>query len=308
MQKVILTGSSGFIGSNIFYDLKKKYIFNLLDRKDLDLIFKNKDIKKINKIKKEIDNADVLIHCAGLAHKPKYTFNNNSINQINVELTISLFKLISSLNVKKFIYISTAKVMGDSNINFDPFNEDQLPNPMDIYSFSKYEAEKKLIKLCKSSKIELIIIRPPLIYGPGVKGNFLKLIKYIDNQNYLPLSNKKNMRSYLSTKNLSSAIDTIVNCRLDKVNIFFICDDENLSLKELSKKIAKYLYKKNNFIKIPDFIIEYIIKIISKNTYNKLFSSFNLDNSFFKKKTGWQAFKNDDTLQKTIDYYKKNDL
>lgn len=305
-MKIVITGSSGFVGSNIFYDLhkKKKYFFYRVSRNDIDIILNNQD-EKIKNLKEKIFGASTIIHCAGLAHKPKKIFNNQQINKVNVDLAVSLFKLASDLKIKKFIFISTSKVMGESNDPLNPFNENDTTNPSDVYSSSKLKAEEKLYNLSKINNVELTIIRPPLIYGPGVKGNFLKLIKLINNNKFLPIDNEQCRRSYLSTLNLSNAIDTIINYNLDPVNTFFISDDNDISLKDLSKNIAKCLNVRLRYIKIPDFFLKYFVKIFFKKTYYKLFSSFNINVYHFKNKTGWEPVKNDNTLQKTIDYYNK---
>ena len=304
-MNIILTGSSGFVGSNIhnyFKDKTKKII--CLNRADLNqinsLAFNKNTSDKFN-------NMDAIIHCAGLAHKPSGKYKYIDIEKININLSINLLKLAGTYKIKKFIFISTAKVIADSSKTSNPLNEKFSCNPIDDYSKSKYEAEKKLIEISNQYEIQLIILRPPLIYGPGVKGNFLKLIKHIDSLSIIPYSNDLISRSYISTLNLSNIIETIINNKFKEVKIYLISDDNDLSLVDISKKISFILKRKIFIIKIPDIIINLFLKRFNKGIYNKLFSSFALDINTFKNDTGWQALKNDNSLEQAIKFYKKND-
>lgn len=304
MMNILLTGSSGFVGSNVynyFKDKAKKII--CLNREDLtkinSLAFSKNTSDRFN-------NMDAIIHCAGLAHKPFGKYKYIDIEKININLSINLLKLAGMHKIKKFIFISTAKVIADSSKISNPLNEKFACNPNDDYSKSKYEAEKKLIEISNQYEIQLIILRPPLIYGPGVKGNFLKLIKHIDSLSIIPYSNDLNSRSYISTLNLSNIIETIINMKFKEVKIYLISDDNDLSLVDISKKISFFLKRKIFIIKIPDIIINLFLKKFNKGIYNKLFSSFALDINTFKKDTGWQALKNDNSLEQAIKFYKKN--
>ena len=307
MKKIILTGSSGFVGSNIHNYFK--------DKCDKILCLNRAELTRINSVVinentsaqyKHFYNTDSIIHCAGLAHKPHGKYKYKDIEETNVKLSINLLKLAGIYKVKKFIYISSAKVVGDSSETLIPFNEKFLCNPNDDYSKSKYESEKKLIEISGNYEIQLIILRPPLIYGPGVKGNFLKLIKHIDKFSIIPHSNDFNQRSYISTLNLSNIIETIINKNFKGITIYFISDDNDLSLVDISKKISILLKRKIFIIKIPNIFVKFFIKRFTRNIYNKLFSSFILDINKFKKDTGWEALKNDSSLEQAIEYYKKH--
>ncbi len=307
MINIILTGASGFVGSNVLKSLEdstqKIYSMNRVELKKIQLL---DFTKKINTNNKNYQNIHTLIHCAGLAHKPKGKYRYKDIEEINVSLPVNLFKLATLYNIKKFIFISSSKVLGEKTDKLLPFDENFEYNPQDDYSRSKYKAEKKLISLSKTSKVQLIILRPPLIYGPGVKGNFLKLIKYIHKFAIIPDANNSYLRSYISIQNFTEVIKLLINIELDRINIYLISDDNDLSLEDLCLKISNNLKKDIFKLPVPTLLREYFIKIFARNLYNKLFTNFRLNIGKFKRDTGWEPSKNDDTLEKTVDYYLKN--
>ena len=207
-MKVGITGSNGFIGSNLCNFLKsKKIIVKPLARKKKGEILIN-NLSKFTDWENSIKNLDVIIHCGARVHKmdDKEPISSILFNQINVEGTKNLAEQAANFGVKKFIFISTIKVNGENTNNIDPFNRKSSINPQDPYSTSKAIGEEILNEIQKKTNMSVVIIRIPIVYGPKVKANFKKLLWIVNKGIPLPLGNIKNKRSYLYIKNLEALI------------------------------------------------------------------------------------------------------
>ena len=186
-SKVLITGSSGFIGKNLINFLKVKNEFSLVtvSRDDLKLNDEIKNHFQIRSISSSTDwseplkGVDVVIHLAGIAHR---SGTLEEYEEINVNGAIKIAKQAIEAKVKRLIYISSIKVNGEKTLSGKAFKADDLPNPQDSYAKSKYKVESELRRISVESDLEVVIIRPALVYGPGVKSNFLNLMKWIKNR------------------------------------------------------------------------------------------------------------------------------
>ena len=207
---------------------------------------KNCDFFKINELDgatnwaKALIGQDLVIHTAARTH----IMNENAADplseyrRINVNGTLNLARQAASAGVKRFIFISSIKVNGEFTKLDHPFTPDDPPNPQDDYAISKLEAELGLFQIARETSLEIVLIRPPLIYGSGVKGNFFTLIKLIQKRIPFPLANIKNKRSLVSVLNL---IDFIVCCSrhpLAANEIFLVSDGFDISTPHLLKSVA----------------------------------------------------------------------
>ena len=307
---IAITGANGFLGS---------YLSNYLEKQNFNIrrIQRNNNnrnsflIKEINENtdwSKALKDVEIIIHCAGKAH----IFNNSkdaikSIYSTNLEGTKKLAKEASKIGVKKFIFISTAKVFGEKTNADNKFSLDSPLIPTDHYSRSKIEAEFALREISSKSSMSLIIIRPPLIYGPGVKANFLKMMNYIYLGFPLPFGNIKNKRSIIFLGNLADFIRTCIKIKDLKKQIFLPTDHNPLSTPELIIKIGKSLKKKPNLIKIPKFLL-FLLSLITlrKNMVEKLISSLNIDSTKSHNYIKWNPpFSTEEGLFQTADWFIK---
>ena len=263
MKRILLTGANGFVGSfflknyNDFYKIKK---FSFLRDSFEDL---------------NLDNIDIVIHCSALVHQ----MNGASWEQyydVNVNQTAQLAKKAKRSGVKHFIFLSTVKVYGEESDS--PYKESSPTNPTDYYSASKVEAEDHLRNI-EDNKFQIAIIRSPLIYGYGVKANFLSLVNLIKKVSILPLKNTKNKRSMVFVGNICFILNQII--LLKKSGIFIPTDDNPLSTTELVKLISKCLNKKMFLVDIIFF--ETLLRIIKPSYYQRLFGSLFFDNSLTMK-------------------------
>ena len=298
MKKILVTGSSGFIGNNLCQRLTK------LNR-DVVGTFRNREIYSNNKFKKisvgnidkDIDwgnalkDIDCIIHCAGKANAMNKKSELDIFRLINVEGTKILAEQGVKAGVKRFIFLSSVKVNGESfhsTKNHKLYNNRDRPNPKDPYAISKFEAEKVLSEISNKMGLEVVILRLPLVYGFGAKGNLYRLMKLINYNVPLPFSLIKNKRSLIGIDNL---VDVLIRC-IDnpdaKGKIFLASDGEDLSTPELIELIALSMEKKANLFPVPISLLKFLSSIFGKREeINRLVGSLRIDNSYTKEILNW---------------------
>lgn len=263
MNKILLTGSTGYIGSSFLNQYKNEYSFvkfSLLNQK-----IENIDFDKIN----------VVIHCAALVHQ-KIEYSYEKYHKINVDYPVKLAKLAKEKGVKQFVFISTIAVYGEDKEKLD---ENTACNPITPYGKSKLEAEKQLLEL-NDENFLVSIIRPPMVYGKNAPGNIYSLIKLVEKLTIIPLGKIENKRTFISIQNLCHLVDEIITQQQN--GIFLASDDEPLSTSNLIKLISKNLDKKVYLIKIPFF--EGLLKILKPSFHKRLYGSLEVDNTLTKVK------------------------
>ena len=212
MPRILLTGGNGFLGSAL---LEKPAFHDALvvgrTPPILNINFSPISLDKVSDYKKILSGIDILVHAAARTHIMDERSNNPLAEYLNINThaTLNLAKQAANEGVKRFIFISSIKVLGEKSDFGHPFNSTDQFNPQDPYSVSKVEAEIGLQKLMEETNMEVVIIRPPLVYGRGVKGNFAKLMKLIALPFPLPLGSVNNKRSLVSIENL---VDLICIC------------------------------------------------------------------------------------------------
>ena len=253
---------------------------------------------------------DVVIHLANTAHKPvskSYKEEKKFINR-NFDGTINLAKQCAKNNVKKFIFLSSVKVIGEKTIKGYKFDELTKTNPQDLYGRVKLKTEKYLMKIAKNSNLIVTIIRPPLIYGPGVKGNFLKLLKLVNTSFPLPFRSFKNKRSLLFIGNLTDFVENLLSKEYSVSNTFMISDNDDISFTELISFLKKFLNNKDFQFSIPKVFLKIFLKIIGKESqFFKLSDSLEIDIKKSKKILNWEPkYDQKHGLKLTCDWYASN--
>jgi len=243
--KILLTGATGFVGKAVNENLKE-YTVNLISRNAPIEFSDNFYIKTISSSEDFTDcleDVDVVIHTAARVHQMNDQSSDSMFDYIetNCSGTLNLARQAVKSGVKRFIFISTIKVNGEKTTKGSPFRFDDPRNGSDSYSLSKSKAEQGLIRISKESKLEVTIIRPPLVYGPGVQANFKSLMVLAKKNLPLPLGNIENKRSFVSIKNLVDLILTCINHPKAANQVFLVSDDYDLSTAELVIKITEAL-------------------------------------------------------------------
>ena len=189
--------------------------------------------------------------------------------KVNTEGTLNLARQSAELGVKRFIYLSSIKVNGEHTSEGCPFTPDTDFLPTEPYALSKYEAEQGLLGLVEIPDMEVVIIRPPLVYGPGVKANFQRMIRWIESGVPLPLGSTHNKRSLCSLENLVSLIITCIENPAAANQIFLVGDGEDLSTTELLQGIASALGKPARLFPFPTYLITLAASLWAKGMWRK---------------------------------------
>ena len=291
-QNILITGAKGFVGSAIFdYLEKKNYNIYGIVRNNFQNNFFNKHfwtLDDFSKLENQniLSSIDTIIHAAGRAHIiiSFLKKNKDKLYNDNINLTKILADIAIKNNIKKFVYISTAKVYGEETYKDNIFYEKNKPKPTQAYSISKHTAELKLLEKLKASSTDLTIIRPPMIFGKVPKGNLKILIKAIKNNIPIPISKNCNQRSFLSLENLCLFIESVLINKIPSNSIYNISDGIPISTKELTDTLGLALNKKVRYLFIPDIILKLLLKLpIFSNIIRPLFNDFVIKSSLDKK-------------------------
>ena len=238
MKKLLITGSSGFVGSYFINKYKNKYDIKTFS-------FRKDDIDTFNCV-----GVDTVFHLSALVHQMGGA-SAEEYEKVNVTQTLQLAKKAKESGVKHFIFMSTVKVYGEETTN--TYTENTLCNPEDEYGKSKLKAEKELLKL-EDEIFKISIIRTPIVYGYGVKANIKNLVNLVNKISVLPFGKIENKRSMVYIGNICHLVDEIIRFRIEYgmigENIFLASDDEPLSTSRLIELISKNLDKKVYLIKI----------------------------------------------------------
>ena len=263
-KKIAVTGANGFIG--------KRFVEYNKDRYEIVSI----PLRHTNFEELHLSGVDAILHLAGKAHDMKGGDEKNYF-EINYELTKKLAEVSAKQGVKQFIYVSSVKVYNDSAGKY--FDENSAPDPQDAYGASKLKAEVYLKS--EENKIPIVaIIRPPVVYGPGVKGNILRLLKLADSNWPLPMGKTANSRSMVFVDNLVEMINVILEQKA--AGIFVGGDEYPISTDRFIRLIRKSFGNRRGLIGLPG-IFRGIIAKIKPGLYNRIFGSFVIDNTQTRK-------------------------
>ena len=274
-KTIMVTGASGFIGKNFIEKYCEEYEIKTVN-------LRITDVENIN-----FEGIDTVLHLAGLAHQMSGA-PEDKYYEINRDLTKKVAEIAKERGVKHFVFYSTVKVYGfDGDIeNHDiVLNENSPCFPNDPYGKSKYEAENILKKL-ENSNFKVAIIRPPMVYGAGVKGNMLNLIKLVDKIPVLPFDYEENKRTIVGITNLLYMTKLIID--KEAGGIYLATDGEPVSIKDIVEAIEEGLNKKINNIKLPKYIFSLLCKI-KYEVMVRLFGTLNFEQKDNYDKIGYKS-------------------
>ena len=294
-KHILVTGGSGFVGSALIKRLLSEHRDILaVGRSDVNLpveTVKVSSFSELGALGQRLGSVDVVVHCAARAH----IMNDDTVDplaeyrKVNVDGTLNVARHALEAGVKRFLFVSSIKVNGEHTPPGRPFTEEAAPAPEDPYGISKYEAERELQALCAETGMELVIIRPPLVYGPGVKGNFASMIRLLEKGLPLPLGAVRNKRSLVALDNLVDLIVTCVDSPAAANQVFLAADGQDISTTELLRNVANAMGKPARLLPVPSGLLMLGASLFGKKAVAKrLLGSLQVDISKARELLGWQ--------------------
>lgn len=290
MSKILITGASGFIGRNIIKmfgsEQDFKCVFRGGDKISTGSSYVIDNLHRNTCWEGAFTEVDTVIHLAGIAHK-KDTLESE-YNSVNFEGTIKLAKDAVSSGVKRFVFVSTIGVLGRNQVS--TFSSESLPKPHNAYAESKYKAELGLKKLADVTGLELVIVRPTLVYGPDAPGNFATLMDLVSKAPMLPFGLASNRRSFISAKNLADLLLTCANHPKASGHTFLASEGDAMSIKAFTNAIASGLDKRIIQLPVPISLMKLISGLLGKNyLFEQLLGDLEVDSSDLKDILNWSA-------------------
>jgi nucleoside-diphosphate-sugar epimerase len=237
-----------------------------------------------------LQGVDAVVHCAARVHvmHDDATDPLQAYREVNVYGTLNLANQAAQAGVRRFVFVSSIKVNGEVSQPGQPFSADDVPSPLDPYGVSKLEAERGLREIEAQTGMEVVIVRPPLVYGPGVKANFASMMRWVARGMPLPLGAIHNARSFVALDNL---VDLLVRCLKHPAaagQIFLVSDGEDVSTTELLRCTAKAMGKKAFLLPVPAFVLELCATLLGKRAVaQRLCGSLQVDIAKTCRLLGW---------------------
>lgn len=316
-SRVLVTGATGFVGTALCRRLREHgFLVRMAVRdssrlpsgvsacSDYEWVVLH-DRSDAAETARACQDVGVIVHLAARVHvmiddaaDPLHEFR-----RVNTDWTERLARMAASQGVRRFVYLSSIKVNGErSRI---PFAEPHPPHPQDPYGVSKWEGEQALARVSTETGLEIVVIRSPLVYGPGVRGNFLQLLKALRRGVPLPLASIHNQRSLIYRENL---VDALVCCAQDiraAGQTYLASDGEDLSTAELIRRLGKALGVSVHLWPMPVVLLRFLGKFLGKQAViDRLLGSLQINSSKIRQELDWQPpFSVDEGLAETAAWY-----
>lgn len=316
-KSVFLTGATGFVGGATLRRLVAEgHTVTAALRNDSRVLEEKVRVTHLESLdgttswEGSLAGVDVVIHAAARVHVMNDTETNPlaAFRRVNVDGTLNLARQAAGAGVRRFIFISSIKVNGEGTLPNAVYSPDDTPAPADSYGVSKMEAEKGLRLLATETGMEVVIIRPVLVYGPGVKANFRNMMRWLDKGIPLPFGLIHNSRSLVALDNLVDLILTCINHPAAVNQTFLVSDGEDLSTTQLLRKMALALGRPVRLLPIPSWILVGGAKLLGKKDLsNRLCGSLRVDISKTRALLDWAPpVSVDDALKATAKNFRES--
>lgn len=296
---IFLTGATGFVGRALSSNLVRKgLVVKAVVRELSDEL--SSEVKQIKiddltelsgeETRRALKGVKAVVHMAAIT----YLKNNNSLDSLkqlhstNVDATLNLARHAAAAGVKRFIFLSSVKVNGEETAPGEKFSAEDTSAPEDPYAVSKMQAENGLRKISSDTGLEIVIIRPPLIYGPGVKGNFRSMMHWISKGIPLPLGAIRNHRSLIALDNLVDFITTCIEHPAAANQLFLVADGEDLSTSELLRRVGDAMNKPTQLVYVPVSWLKFGAALLGKRAIaQRLCGNLQVDSTKARRMLDW---------------------
>jgi nucleoside-diphosphate-sugar epimerase len=292
-HRLLITGANGFVGRALAELLHTDVRFQTVyATRNAGQHASGTNFVSVGDISGDTDwtaalaGVQTVVHLAARVHVMRETAGDPlaEFRRVNVEGTRALAKQAAAAGVERFLFLSSIKVNGETGY----FSERDAPRPVDAYGNSKHEAEQLLSDLARRTRMQVVIIRPPLVYGPGVKANFRMLLNLVARGIPLPFGAVHNRRSFVAVQNLTQFILHCVEHPLAGNETFLISDDEDLSTPELVRRMALALGKPPRLVPIPEWILKWAaVATGQRGVAERLLGTLQLDIAKARNLLGW---------------------
>jgi nucleoside-diphosphate-sugar epimerase len=321
-ERILVTGANGFVGRSVCRKLIASGSVPIAGIRDLNIwpelqqavpglnqVSLLGDLGADPNLRDSFSGASVVVHLAARVHVMRDSARDplREFRKVNLNGTRSIALAAVAAGVRRLIFVSTVKVHGEFTSE-NPFRENIPPNPVDPYGISKWEGEEALRAIAAETGLELVIVRPPLVYGPGVRGNFLRLIKLVDLGVPLPWPQRANSRSMIGVGNLADFIQRCVDHPEATGHSFLVKDSEDVSTRELMTRLARLLHRPLRLVPVPKALIRLAAKLALKpDAASRLLDSLVVDSGQAQRLLGWTPpLTLDDGLASTVRWYKES--
>lgn len=293
-HNILITGASGFIGQHLYRSLLNKgyevrsVVRHQTEGHNTTVVID--DITATTDWLSVLQGIDIVVHLAAQTHTPDNTPTlTQELHQVNVAGTLNLARQAAETGVNQFIFLSSIKVNSEETAFNHSFSENSLPDPQDSYAQSKWQAEQGLRQIQQETDLKITVIRPPMVYGPGAKGNFATMVNCINKGIPLPLGAIHNKRSLVGIDNLVDFIVTCMDHPAAANQTFLVSDGEDLSTTELLRRIGHALGKPACLLPLPVKVLQFGARLTgTKSLAQKLCGNLQVDSSKARSQLGWQ--------------------
>ena len=308
--KVLVTGAKGFVGSALRRRLTaagQTVVPAVRNRAGFPEEVAVGEISPLTDWRSALTGCEAVVHLAARVH----VLNDAASNPLalyratNTEATLNLARQAAQAGVKRFVFISSIKVNGEGRDT--PYREGDVPAPEDAYAISKWEAEQGLHQIAQETGLQVVVLRPPLVYGPGVGANFLRLMGLVERGVPLPFGAIDNRRSMIYLGNLVDAIAACLTHPTAAGKTYLVSDGEDVSTSELIGLLAAHMGKRARLLPVHPRLLELAAGFVGKSAeMRRLLGSLLVDSSLIRRELGWQpAFSMQEGLAATVEWFRE---
>jgi len=293
MKKLALTGSSGFVGGALMQRLLDSgtEVLTIGHRAGQGIQVTYDTLISTDGVSRQLSQCDVLVHAGARVHVMDEVHQSPLLiyREVNVQKTLSLAQKAASCGIRRFIFVSSVKVNGEDTGATHPFTVHQAPAPLDPYGISKMEAEEGLRQIARETGMEVVVVRPPLVYGPGVKANFATLMRAVQRGLPLPLGAiTNNRRSLVALDNLVDLLITCIDHPAAANETFLVSDGEDLSTADLLRRMARAMNAPLRLLPVPSALLQLGAGLMGKGDMaQRLLGSLRVDITHTRETLDW---------------------